>query len=60
MVMKWCLVGSMLILGGTALVGDVVQEAGTEGTEEAVWLTDYAEARTVARRSGKPLLVVFR
>jgi hypothetical protein len=26
----------------------------------ADWLTDYAEAQALARKSGKPLLVVFR
>ncbi len=27
---------------------------------EPGWLTDYAEAQALARRTGRPLLVVFR
>ena len=50
-------VQSVLVLGGTALVAEVDSE---EGSTEAVWWTDYADARIAARQSGKPLLVVFR
>jgi hypothetical protein len=57
---KWWLVGSMLVLGGTALVGDAGPAPEREGVKEAVWLTDYEDARALARQSGKPLLVVFR
>jgi hypothetical protein len=30
------------------------------GRESDGWLTDYETARVIARRSGKPLFVVFR
>jgi hypothetical protein len=57
LVMKWCLVSSILVLGATALVAKVDSEGGSK---EAVWCTDYGDARVAARQSGKPLLVVFR
>jgi hypothetical protein len=34
--------------------------AGKSRAEEPRWLTDYDEARKVARKSEKPLFVVFR
>jgi hypothetical protein len=58
--MKWCLIGGMLVLGGAALIADAVPGPVKEGPSEALWWTDYEDARVAARRSGKPLLVVFR
>jgi hypothetical protein len=58
--MKWCLVGSILVLGGTALVADGVPATATDGKGEAAWVGNYTAARAAAHASGKPMLVVFR
>jgi hypothetical protein len=48
------------LLGG--LVGVAVLASGRAWADEneAVWLTDYAEAKAAARQADKPMLVVFR
>ncbi len=37
---------------------DKVQSA--KGKDVAAWMSDYAAARTAARQSNRPMLVVFR
>jgi hypothetical protein len=59
-VMKWYLVGGMVALAGAALVANAVPGTAVGETEQTVWWADYPEARAAARKSGKPLLVVFR
>ena len=44
----------LLILTGTVGVG------GQLDREQSNWLTDYDQALAVARRSGRPIFVVFR
>jgi hypothetical protein len=44
----------LLILTGTVGVG------GQLDREQSTWLTDYDQALAVARRSGRPIFVVFR
>jgi hypothetical protein len=46
---------SLLILTGT--IGAV---GGQLDREQSNWLTDYDQALAVARRSGRPIFVVFR
>ena len=44
-----------------AVASPVAEARGREAVRsEAGWHTDYAAARELARRSGKPLFVVFR
>ncbi len=49
--MKWWLIGMVLGLGAAPATAQV---------KRPLWHTDYARARAEARRTGKPLFVVFR
>jgi hypothetical protein len=56
-----------LVRAAAALISSLVISANSFAEEEAatareasVWLTDYGQARRLARESGKPLFVVFR
>ena len=56
-----------LVKVATALVSVLAVSGNSFGEEEtatarqaSVWLTDYGQARRLARESGKPLFVVFR
>ena len=40
--------------------GGSAAELPARTQKESPWLTDYQAAKTAARQSGKPLLVVFR
>ncbi len=42
-----------------SLLGLGLGAAGAD-EKEPVWLNDYAEARAVARRTDRPIFVVFR
>jgi hypothetical protein len=52
--MRWGLIAA-LALSASSAAGAAQKEKGPAG-----WLTDYEKARTVARKTGKPLFVVFR
>ncbi len=54
----WLLHGGILLI--TLLVADTAYAAGASDSGTAVWLADYAQARMLARRTGRPLFVVFR
>lgn len=54
--MTACAVGLLLLALGGEAAGQPVEQAA----KQAGWLTDYQAARAAARRSGKPLFVVFR
>ncbi len=56
--MKWCLIGGLLGMGMASLHDIGPGEA--QAQKKAGWLTDYAQARALARQTGKPLFVVFR
>jgi hypothetical protein len=58
--MKRWLIGGLAGLSLAALVLTAAHESTTAAEKELTWLTDYEKARTSARQSGKPLLVVFR
>ena len=54
--MKLVLAGMLLATAGTLYCAYPLQvDAAEEG-----WLTDYQKAREVAKKSGKPILLVFR
>ena len=46
------LIGSVILVGAAAW--------GAAAGDEPRWLNDYAEARAVARASGKPIFLTFR
>jgi hypothetical protein len=48
------------LVGGPCATDRLAAAEKTEPAKEAGWLNDYSAARGVARRTGKPLLVVFR
>ncbi|HMC88103.1 MAG TPA: hypothetical protein VKI17_01080 [Gemmataceae bacterium] len=52
------LLGIALVAG--LPVPPVKLAAATAVVAKPVWHTDYASARKIAQRAGKPLLVVFR
>ncbi len=56
--MKWYLLGGLLGLGVASLYGP--GPGAAQAQKQTGWLTDYAQARALARQTGKPLLVVFR
>ncbi len=45
-----------------AMPGDLIRGRADEPApaNQAVWLSDYEQARAIARQQGKPLFVVFR
>ncbi|MBI3944292.1 MAG: hypothetical protein HY321_00055 [Armatimonadetes bacterium] len=55
---SWKLAGA-LALGCAGLLAGAVLDRPV-GAQDAVWLTNYEEARAAARKEGKPLFVVFR
>ena len=55
--MRWCVISSVL---GLACLSVSAAEPIAQIAEKKGWLTDYAAAKSAARRSGKPLMVVFR
>jgi hypothetical protein len=56
---RW-LLGGVMALGLIAWDNPGVRESAAGETRGPRWLTDYAAARKAARRSGKPIFVVFR
>ncbi len=56
--MKAWLVCGLLAAGVGGLHG--LAEPAKESTKEPIWLTDYEQAKKVARQSGKPLFAVLR
>jgi len=42
------------------LAGAMATHAHGVGQDQTNWLTDYEQARKVARATGKPLFIVFR
>jgi len=42
------------------LAGAIATPALGAGQNQAHWLTDYDQARKIARATGKPLFIVFR
>ena len=55
--MRWTLISSLL---GVAFLSAPAAEPVAQLAEKNGWLTDYEAAKAAARRSGKPLMVVFR
>lgn len=51
---RWMLIG--LSLAALTPLGSAAEPAA----KSSPWVTDYAAARATARKTGKPLLVVFR
>jgi hypothetical protein len=50
----WLMGGALAI--ATLLAGGV----GVGAAKAPTWLTDYEQARAEARRTGKPILLIFR
>jgi hypothetical protein len=58
--MRGWLTGSVLGLGLLVCAGSAAGQGGKPNPRRTGWLEDYPEAKAVARRSGKPMLLVFR
>lgn len=58
--MRGWLLGSMAILSFITAQSGAVKESTTRALNRPTWLRDYATARELARRTGKPIFVVFR
>jgi hypothetical protein len=59
--MKGWLFGSVVVVGLVVLAGTVVQGQGKKApASKYQWHTSYESAREEARRTGKPLMIVFR
>jgi hypothetical protein len=58
--MRWWLLGSVVALSLLGRGSLWAEEAMAQDPQSARWLRDYETAREIARRSGKPLCVVFR
>lgn len=51
----------MRLVGSVALMTGIPNQISAQETAPAKgWLTDYIAARQLARKTGKPLMVVFR
>ena len=57
--MRQGLIGGVVVLGMLALTGSGLNRAAEEQKGPG-WLNDYEAARAAARKSGKPILLVFR
>jgi hypothetical protein len=59
--MRVCLarVGRVFV-GVLVLAGAFAQKTSGSDSKPSPWLTDYAQARKLAREKDKPLFVVFR
>jgi hypothetical protein len=58
--MRGWLMGGLVGVGFLALAGLGAGGANVPDARKFGWYTDYAAARAEARKTGKPLLVVFR
>lgn len=60
--MRWGAMGGALGLGIAALLlaGDTEQARGQAKKTAPGWLNDLGAAKTAARQSGKPIMLVFR
>ncbi len=58
--MRLCLMAGVLGLLLLSSGGAVGREQTPARPAKSAWLTDYKQARETARRTGKPLFVVFR
>ncbi len=54
----WLVCG--LLAAGLGVCWHGAAEPAKESTKEPVWLTDYEQAKQVARASGKPIFAVLR
>jgi hypothetical protein len=58
--MNGFLIGSVLGMGLLAPGGLPAGGPARPAARAAGWMTDYQAAKAAARRSGKPMMVVFR
>jgi hypothetical protein len=60
--MRWGAMGGALGVGIAALLlaGDAEQARGQAKKAAPGWLNDLGAAKTAARQSGKPIMLVFR
>jgi hypothetical protein len=58
--MKSWLLGSVWVLASCCVSVALAQVPKRQTPQAPTWLADYDAARETARRSGKPLFVVFR
>lgn len=47
-------------LTGLIVVAGMAARAEAQGNAPAGWLTDFVVAKDLARKTGKPMMVVFR
>jgi hypothetical protein len=58
--MRWYVFLGVLGIALTAANIALAQSAATKIAPQKGWLTDLAAARTLAQKTGKPLMIVFR
>lgn len=58
--MKRWQMGTALVLAGGALAGSAARQSAAPAAAPPVWLSDYNAAQAAARKSDKPIFLVFR
>lgn len=58
--MNRLLIGSVLGLAALALTADTVDGQAAKPAKKGNWFLSYDQARAEAKKSGKPIFVVFR
>ena len=58
--MKWSILGGALAVGCVMLAHTQAQGPKSQLAVKHGWLLNYEQGRALARKTGKPLMVVFR
>ena len=58
--MRPFVIGTAVTLGIGTLAGSAATPPATSPEAGSVWITDFGKAREVARKSRKPIFLVFR
>jgi hypothetical protein len=55
---RWVMTGALGLSMAALMLGQPAAEAAAQ--VNGAWIKDYSQARAEAKKSGKPMLVVFR